>query len=455
MTTMPPPGPPHEEPGLTVPRDQLMEKIVALSKRRGFVYPSSEIYGGLAAFYDSGPYGTTLRRTIRELWWRHMVELRDDVVGLESTIIMNPRVWEASGHLAGFSDPLVQCLGECKERWRADLLTSDRCPKCGGPLSEPRQFNLMFKTFVGPVEDSASVAYLRPETAQGMFVDFKNIVNSVRVRVPFGIAQQGRSFRNEITVQNFIFRVRELEQMEMEFFVRPGTDDEWHAYWIKERLRWFTEELGVTPARLRARAHEKDELSHYSKATSDIEYEFPFGWGELEGVANRTDFDLKAHQEHSGQDLTYLDPESNERYLPYVIEPALGVERTMIVLLLDAYDEDDVRGETRVVLRFHRNVAPVQVAVMPLSKKDELIAPAREVLGLLKPSYRTEYDQTGGNIGRRYRRQDEIGTPFCVTIDFETLEDRAVTIRERDSMAQARVPIAGLAARLAERFSSS
>jgi len=432
-----------------------MEKIVALSKRRGFVYPSSEIYGGLAAFYDYGPYGTTLRRTIRQLWWRHMVELRDDVVGLESTIIMNPRVWEASGHVAGFSDPLVQCLGECKERWRADLLTSDRCPKCGGPLSEPRQFNLMFKTFVGPVEDSASVAYLRPETAQGMFVDFKNVVNSVRVRVPFGIAQQGRSFRNEITVQNFIFRVRELEQMEMEFFVRPGTDEEWHAYWIKERLRWFTEELGVTPARLRARAHEKDELSHYSKATSDIEYEFPFGWGELEGVANRTDFDLKAHQEHSGQDLTYLDPESNERYLPYVIEPALGVERTMIVLLLDAYDEDDVRGETRVVLRFHRNVAPVQVAVMPLSKKDELIAPAREVLGLLKPSYRTEYDQTGGNIGRRYRRQDEIGTPFCVTIDFETLEDRAVTIRERDSMAQERVPIAGLAARLAERFSSS
>jgi glycyl-tRNA synthetase len=363
-----------------------MEKIVALSKRRGFVYPSSEIYGGLAAFYDYGPYGTTLRRTIRQLWWRHMVELRDDVVGLESTIIMNPRVWEASGHVSGFSDPLVQCLGECKERWRLDLLTDrQHCPKCGGQLSEPRQFNLMFKTHVGPVEDSASVAYLRPETAQGMFVDFKNVVNSVRVRVPFGIAQQGRSFRNEITVQNFIFRVRELEQMEMEFFVRPGTDDEWHAYWIKERLRWFTEELGVTPARLRARAHQEDELSHYSKATSDIEYDFPFGWGELEGVANRTDFDLKAHQEHSGQDLTYLDPETNERYLPYVVEPALGVERTMIVLLLDAYDEEDVRGETRVVLRFHRNVAPVQVAVMPLSKKDELIAPAREVLGLLKP----------------------------------------------------------------------
>jgi glycyl-tRNA synthetase len=378
------------------------------------------------------------------------------VVGLESSIIMNPRVWEASGHVGGFSDPLVQCLGECKERWRADLLTdTQHCPKCGGPLSEPRQFNLMFKTFVGPVEDSASVAYLRPETAQGMFVDFKNVVNSVRVRVPFGIAQQGRSFRNEITVQNFIFRVRELEQMEVEFFVRPGTDDEWHSYWVQERMRWFTEELGVTASRLRARPHEKDELSHYSKATSDIEYDFPFGWGEVEGVANRTDFDLRAHQEHSREDLTYLDPETNERYLPYVIEPALGVERTMIVLLLDAYDEEDVRGETRVVLRFHRHVAPVQVAVMPLSKKEELIAPAREVLGLLKPLYRTEYDQTGGNIGRRYRRQDEIGTPFCVTIDFETLEDRAVTIRERDSMAQERVAIAGLAARLAERFSSS
>jgi glycyl-tRNA synthetase len=437
-------------------REQLMEKVVALCKRRGFVYPSSEIYGGLAAFYDYGPYGTTLRRTIRNLWWRSLVELRDDVVGLESSIIMNPRVWEASGHVGGFSDPLVQCLGECKERWRADLLTdTQHCPKCGGPLSEPRQFNLMFKTFVGPVEDSASVAYLRPETAQGMFVDFKNVVNSVRVRVPFGIAQQGRSFRNEITVQNFIFRVRELEQMEMEFFVRPGTDDEWHSYWVQERMRWFTEELGVTASRLRARPHEKDELSHYSKATSDIEYDFPFGWGEVEGVANRTDFDLRAHQEHSREDLTYLDPETNERYLPYVIEPALGVERTMIVLLLDAYDEEDVRGETRVVLRFHRHVAPVQVAVMPLSKKEELIAPAREVLGLLKPLYRTEYDQTGGNIGRRYRRQDEIGTPFCVTIDFETLEDRAVTIRERDSMAQERVAIAGLAARLAERFSSS
>jgi len=436
-----------------IARDQLMEKVVALCKRRGFVYPSSEIYGGLAAFYDYGPYGTTLRRTIRNLWWRSMVDLRDDVVGLESSIIMNPRVWEASGHVGGFSDPLVQCLGECKERWRADHLTDlHKCPKCGGPLSEPRLFNLMFKTYVGPVEESASVAYLRPETAQGMFVDFKNVVNSVRVRVPFGIAQQGRSFRNEITVQNFIFRVRELEQMEMEFFVRPGTDDEWHAYWIQERLLWFTEVLGVDASRLRARAHGEDERSHYSKATSDIEYDFPFGWGELEGIANRTDFDLRAHQEHSREDLTYLDPETNERYLPYVIEPALGVERTMIVLLLEAYDEEDVRGETRVVLRFHRNVAPVQVAVMPLSKKEELIAPAREVLGLLKPLYRTEYDQTGGNIGRRYRRQDEIGTPFCITVDFDTLNDRAVTIRERDSMEQERVPIAGLADRLRERF---
>jgi len=327
-----------------------MEKVVALCKRRGFVYPSSEIYGGLGAFYDYGPYGATLRRTIRDLWWRHVVELRDDVVGLEASIIMNPAAWVASGHVGGFSDPLVQCLGECKERWRADHLQGHRCPKCGGPLSEPRQFNLMFKTYVGPVEDSASVAYLRPETAQGMFVDFKNVISSMRVRVPFGIAQQGRSFRNEITTQNFIFRVREMEQMEMEFFVRPGTDEEWHRYWIEERLRWFTDVLGVARQRLRARAHEPSELSHYSKATSDIEYEFPFGWAELEGVANRTDFDLKAHQEHSREDLTFLDPETNERYLPYVIEPAVSIDRILITCLLDAYQEEEAGSSTHLTL---------------------------------------------------------------------------------------------------------
>src|SRR5919202_6006244 len=434
-------------------RQDLMEKVTALCKRRGFVYPSSEIYGGINALYDYGPYGVALRRNIRNLWWRHMVDLREDVVGLEYTIIMHPEVWVASGHVGSFTDPMVDCLGECKKRWRADHLTSDRCPECGGPLSQARQFNLMFRTFIGPVEEAAAQVYLRPETAQGMFVDFKNVLNSMRVRVPFGIAQQGRSFRNEISPGNFIFRLREFDQMEMEFFVRPGEDERWHEYWINERYSWYLNVLGLRADRLRLRPHGRDELSHYSKATSDVEYLFPFGWGELEGIANRTDYDLRQHQERSREDLTYLDPDTNQRYLPYVIEPAAGVDRIMITCLLDAYDEEEVRGETRVVLRFHREVAPVQVAVMPLSKKDELIGPAREVQGLLRPHFRVEYDQTGGHIGRRYRRQDEIGTPFCVTVDFDTLSDRAVTIRERDSMEQERVPIAGLLERLGERFS--
>jgi glycyl-tRNA synthetase len=429
-----------------------MERVTALCKRRGFVFQSSEIYGGINAIYDYGPYGVALRRNIRNLWWRHMVELREDVVGLESSVIMNPAVWKASGHVSGFTDPMVDCLGECKQRWRADHLKGDRCPNCGGPLSQPRQFNLMFKTFIGPLEEAAAEVYLRPETAQGMFVDFKNILNSMRVRVPFGIAQQGRSFRNEISPGNFIFRLREFEQMEMEFFVKPGEDERWHRYWIEERHRWYVETLGIQPERIRLRPHEKDELSHYSKATTDVEYLFPFGWGELEGIANRTDYDLRQHQEHSREDLTYLDPETNERYLPYAIEPAAGVDRIMITTLLDAYDEEEVRGETRVVLRFHRDLAPVQVAVMPLSKKEELIAPAREVQALLRPHFRVEYDQTGGNIGRRYRRQDEIGTPFCITVDFDTLNDKAVTIRERDSMEQERVPVANLLERLQDRF---
>jgi glycyl-tRNA synthetase len=433
-------------------RADLMEKVTALCKRRGFVFQSSEIYGGINAIYDYGHYGVALRRNIRNLWWRHMIELREDVVGLESSVIMNPEVWVASGHVSGFTDPMVDCLGECKQRWRADHLSGDRCPNCGGPLSEPRQFNLMFKTHIGPVEGSGADVYLRPETAQGMFVDFKNVLNSMRVRVPFGIAQQGRSFRNEISPGNFIFRLREFEQMEMEFFVKPGDDERWHSYWIEARHRWYLEVLGLRPERLRLRPHDKDELSHYSKATTDVEYLFPFGWGELEGIANRTDYDLRQHQERSGEDLTYLDPETNERYLPYVIEPAAGVDRIMITCLLDAYDEDEVRGETRVVLRFHRDLAPVQVAVMPLSKKEELIAPAREVQALLRPHFRVEYDQTGGHIGRRYRRQDEIGTPYCVTVDFDTVTDGAVTIRERDTMTQERVPIATLLTRLKERF---
>ena len=434
-------------------RQDLMEKVTALSKRRGFVYPSSEIYGGLGGLYDYGPYGVALRRNIRGLWWRHMVDLRDDVVGLESTIIMHPQVWVATGHVENFTDPLVECRGECRQRFRADHLErTDRCPVCGGPLSEPRRFNTMFKTHIGPVEDTASEVHLRPETAQGMFVDFKNVVNSMRVRIPFGIAQQGRSFRNEITHGNFVFRLREFEQMEMEYFVRPGEDERWHQYWIDERLNWYVDVVGIRREKLRLRPHAEDELAHYAKAATDIEYLFPFGWGELEGVANRTDFDLRAHQQRSGQDLTYLEPDSNERYLPYVVEPAAGVDRIMITCLLDAYDEEEVRGETRVVLRFHRDIAPVQVAVMPLSKKDDLIETAQEVRRTLQPVLRVEYDQTGGHIGRRYRRQDEIGTPYCVTIDFRTLEDRAVTIRERDSMEQERVPIAGLLDRLRQRF---
>jgi glycyl-tRNA synthetase len=429
-----------------------MDKVVALCKRRGFVFPSSEIYGGINGLYDFGHYGVALARNIRNLWWRHMVDLRDDVVGLEASVIMHPQVWVTSGHVAGFTDPLVECMGRCKKRWREDHLEGDRCPECGGELSPARQFNLMFKTHLGPVEEDADQVYLRPETAQGMFVDFKNVLNSLRVRVPFGIAQQGRSFRNEITTGNFIFRVREFEQMEMEFFCKPGSDEEWHRYWIDQRYRWYLDVLGVREENLRIRPHDKEELSHYSKGTSDIEYLFPFGWGELEGIANRTDFDLARHQEASRQDLTYLDPETNERYLPYVIEPAAGVGRIMATVLVDAYAEEEVKGDTRVVLRLHPDVAPIQVAVMPLSKKENLVERAQEVKRALKPHFRVEYDQTGGNIGRRYRRQDEIGTPFCVTVDFDSLEDGAVTIRERDSMTQERVPIEGLAQRLAERL---
>jgi glycyl-tRNA synthetase len=440
---------------VTVQRDQLMDKVIALCKRRGFVYPSSEIYGGINALYDYGPYGVALRRNIRALWWRHVVEHRDDVVGLEASIIMNPQVWAASGHVDGFSDPMVDCLGQCHKRWRADHIEGDHCPECGGRLSEPRQFNLMFKTYVGPVEEAAARVYLRPETAQGMFVDFAHILNSTRVRVPFGIAQQGRSFRNEISPGNFIFRLREFEQMEMEFFVKPGEDESWHQYWIEERLRWYVEVLGVSRERLRLRPHEADELSHYSKATTDIEYAFPFGWGELEGIANRTDFDLRQHQESSGRDLSYLEPGTNERYLPYAIEPAAGVDRIMITCLLDAYDEDQVKGENRIVLRLHRDVAPVQVAVMPLSKKEELVGVARETQAALRRYFRVEYDDTGGSIGRRYRRQDEIGTPYCITVDFDTMNDQAVTIRERDSMEQERVPLAELASRLSEHLVSS
>ncbi len=428
-----------------------LETLVSLCKRRGFVYPGSEIYGGLNAIYDFGPLGVRLRRRIRDLWWREMVELRDDVEGIEAAILMNPAVWEASGHLGSFSDPMVDCLGECHQRFRADHLEGDRCPNCGGPLSPPRQFNLMFKTFFGPVEDESAVVYLRPETAQGMFVNFKQVLASTRQRVPFGIAQIGRSFRNEISTGNFIFRLRELEMMEMEWFCSPADDARWFDYWCEQRLSWHRS-LGLGAERLRIRPHGEDEKAHYALASSDIEYLFPWGWGELEGIARRGDYDLRRHQEFSGRDLQYVDPLSGEHYLPFVVEPAVGVDRIFLALLLDAYDEEEVRGERRVVLRLRPEVAPFQVAVLPLQRKPpELGELARRVESELRRSFATEYDDTQ-SIGRRYRRQDEIGTPLAVTIDFGSLEDHAATIRERDSMEQVRVGLDQLGEACRERL---
>ena len=446
------------------PRD-LIERLVSLCKQRGFVFPSSEIYGGLNAVYDYGPLGVRLRRNIRERWWRSMVQLRDDVEGIETAILMNPQVWVASGHVQSFTDPLVDCMGACRKRWREDHLAEERrargkpeavagCPECGGPLTPARQFNLMFKTFIGPLEEAAAQIWLRPETAQGMFVNFANVLSASRHRIPFGIAQMGKGFRNEISPGNFVFRLREFDLMEMEWFCKPGTDREWHEYWCTERFRWHVEDMGVRRAHLRLRAHAKEELSHYSTATSDLEYLFPFGWGELEGIADRTDYDLSTHMKHSGRDLTYFDTQTEERYVPYVIEPAVGVDRIFITLLVDAYDEEEVRGERRVVLRLHPDVAPVQVAVLPLSKKAELTEPARAVERDLRPHFATEYDETQ-SIGRRYRRQDEIGTPLAVTFDFDSLSDRAVTIRERDGMSQVRVPIDGLQSALNDQLEDS
>ncbi len=430
----------------------VMDAVVNLCKRRGFIFPSAEIYGGFRSAYDYGPLGALMLRNVKNAWWRSMVQLRDDVVGLDASILSPPAIWEASGHLETFTDPLVDCRN-CKERFRADHLKSTEvCPNCGnkGTLTEARQFNLMFKTFVGPVEDAASVAYLRPETAQGMFVNFKNVLETSRKRPPFGIAQIGKSFRNEITPGNFVFRTREFEQMELEFFVPPAEGPTWFDYWCSERLQWYVD-LGIPKERLQLRPHDPEELSHYSTGTSDIEFQFPWGWGELEGVAQRTDFDLKRHAEHSGQPLEYFDQATGERYVPYVIEPAAGATRSMMAFLLAAYDEDEVNGEKRTVLHLHPRIAPYQVAVLPLSKNDQLVPPAREVLGLLQPHLMCDYDQTQ-NIGRRYRRQDEIGTPLCVTVDFESLEDRAATIRDRDSLEQVRVPIDALLGELRDRL---
>jgi glycyl-tRNA synthetase len=439
-------------PGTPATTESLFDKIVNLSKRRGFVFQSAEIYGGFRSAYDYGPIGVLLLRNVKDAWWRSMVQLRTDVVGLDASILSPPAVWEASGHLKNFTDPLVDCRS-CGGRHRQDKLDDpDVCPTCGakGQFTEARQFNLMFKTQAGPVVDTASEVYLRPETAQGMFINFSNVLNTSRKKPPFGIAQIGKSFRNEITPGNFVFRTREFEQMEMEFFVPPSESAEWYEYWCRERLQWYLD-LGIPADKLRLRAHDDDELSHYSSGTSDVEFLFPWGWDELEGIANRGDYDLTQHATHSGERLDYFDQETNTRYTPHVIEPAAGATRTMMAFLLAAYDEEEVRGEMRTVLRLHHRLAPYKVAVLPLSKKDTLLPAAREVLSLVQPRWMCDYDETQA-IGRRYRRQDELGTPYCVTIDFDTLDDRAVTVRERDSMEQDRVPIAELVAYLDERL---
>jgi glycyl-tRNA synthetase len=456
-------------------RSDRLDAVVNLSKRRGFVYPSSEIYGGLRAAWDYGPLGVELKNNVKRQWWRYMIQERDDIVGLDSSVILAREVWQASGHVATFTDPLTECLS-CHKRFRADHLEEAyeekhghppvngladiNCPNCGnkGQFTEPRNFNGMLRTYIGPVEDESGLAYLRPETAQGIFINYKNVLTTSRKKIPFGIGQQGKSFRNEITPGNFIFRTREFEQMEMEFFVKPGSDEEWHQYWIDHRFAWWTD-LGVKKDNLRLFEHPKEKLSHYSKRTVDIEYRFDFmgsEWGELEGVANRTDFDLSSHQAASGVDLTYLDQESGERYTPYVIEPAAGVDRGTLVFLLDAYSEDeapDAKGkmEKRTVLRLDPRLAPIKVAVLPLSRNADLSPKARDVAAELRKRWNTDFDDAQA-IGRRYRRQDEIGTPFCVTVDFDSLEDNAVTVRDRDTMTQDRIGIDALVGYLSERL---
>lgn len=419
-----------------------LETLVSLSKRRGFVFQSSEIYGGLSSVWDYGPVGVELKRNVKDAWWRSMVRERDDVVGMDASILMHPDVWVASGHLESFTDPLVECA-ECHRRYRADQLESDVCPNCGGAFGEPRQFNLMFKTFMGALEEAANTVYLRPETAQAMFVNFEIVQTTSRKKIPFGIAQIGKSFRNEITPGNFFFRTREFEQMEMEYFCEPGTDDEWYDYWINFSMNWFKSH-GIRSEKLTLRHHDPDELPHYSKASADIDYEFPWGWDELETISNRTDFDLKAHARKTGKDISYFDDQQKKRYVPFVVEPAMGADRSVLAFLADAYDEEGEGKQRRVVLRFHPDIAPFQIAVLPLSRNDRLVPTARRVYGVLRSHFNTQYDDSQ-SIGRRYRRQDEIGTPLCVTVDFETVdEDDAVTIRNRDTMEQVRVPIENL-----------
>jgi glycyl-tRNA synthetase len=452
-----------------------VDAVVNLCKRRGFVFPSSEIYGGTRSAWDYGPNGVELKENIRRQWWQHMVRSRDDVVGLDSSIVLAPQVWVASGHVDAFVDPLTECK-QCHRRWRADQLIEEytmkhghepttglemiACANCGtkGQFTEPRDFNGMLRTMVGPVEEEGALHYLRPETAQGIFVNYANVMNAARKKPPFGIAQTGKSFRNEITPGNFIFRTREFEQMEMEFFVQPGTDEEWHEYWLQYRWDWYVG-LGLSPENMRFFEHPKEKLSHYSKRTVDIEYRFQFAgseWAELEGIANRTDFDLTTHSKHSGTDLSYFDQETNERWTPFVIEPAAGLTRAVLAFLLDAYDEDEAPNakggvDKRTVLRFDPRLAPVKVAVLPLSRNADLSPKAKELAATLRTHWNVDFDDAGA-IGRRYRRQDEIGTPYCVTVDFDSLEDQAVTVRDRDTMGQERIGMDALPKWLAERL---
>jgi glycyl-tRNA synthetase len=436
----------------------VMDKLVSLAKRRGFVFQSSEIYGGLGSVWDYGPLGVELKKNLKERWWRSMVSERDDIEGLDAAILMHSKVWEASQHVATFADPLVDCK-QCKGRFRADDPTlkgtpgtpDAQCPRCGnkGTLTAPRMFNLMFKTFMGPVEEAAALVYLRPETAQGIYVNYLNVLNASRQKIPFGIAQMGKAFRNEITPGNFIFRTREFEQLEMQFFVKPGEDERWFEEWRARRMQWH-QDLGIAPEKLRFHQHGPDELAHYAKAAFDIEYEFPFGWHEFEGIHNRTDFDLSRHQQYSGKKLDYLDPVTKERFVPYIVETSLGADRLALVALVDAYREEQVEGEERVVLRFHPAIAPIKAGVFPLVNKDGMPEVAQRIARDLRRRLPVFYDD-GGSIGRRYRRQDEAGTPFGITVDGQTLEDQTVTVRDRDTLAQERVAADRLAAYLAER----
>ncbi len=427
-----------------------MEELVSLCKRRGFIFQSSEIYGGLSSAWDYGPMGVALKNNIRDFWWRAMTQLHENIVGIDAAILMHPRVWEASGHVENFSDPLVDCKS-CKQRFREDQLAdenreSKKCPECGGELTDPRQFNLMFKTELGAIEEGGTTIYLRPETAQGIYVNFKNVLQTSRVKIPFGIAQVGKAFRNEITTKNFIFRTCEFEQMEMQYFIHPDEDTKWFEYWKEQRWEYY-EKLGIRQNKLRWHRHGPDELAHYAKDAYDIEYEFPFGWNELEGVHNRTDYDLRRHGEFCGKEINYLDDQTKERFIPYVIETSAGLTRTVLTVLADAYDEEEVEGETRSVMRFHPKVAPVTVGIFPLVKKDGLPEIARDIQKELMDSFNVFYDQSGA-IGRRYRRQDEIGTPYCITVDYDTKDDNTVTLRFRDSMEQIRLPIPELGERI-------